>query len=89
MNGIPEATPIRLTEEERAELLSWGNDREPHYVRPRRSAHRGGSVSDQPDGLAPRYSITSLARTRSEVGISIPSAFAVFKFSSNSNFDSR
>jgi hypothetical protein len=36
-------------------LKGWGNDREPHYVRPRRSAHRGGSVSDQPDGLAPSF----------------------------------
>src|SRR5262245_11165507 len=50
MNGIPEATPIRLTEEERAELLSLGRSTKTEY----RMRQRARIVLLAAEGMASR-----------------------------------
>src|SRR5947209_15879008 len=50
MNGIPEATPIRLTEEERAELLSLARSTKTEY----RMRQRARIVLLAAEGMASR-----------------------------------
>ena len=38
-----------------------------------------------PEAVMEAYSITSVAKPKTDVGISMPSIFAVFKFTTNSN----
>jgi len=42
-------------------------------------------VRSGPEAVMEAYSITSVAKPKTDVGISMPSIFAVFKFTTNSN----
>jgi hypothetical protein len=59
--------------------LTSGLPRSTDIIRPDRL------VRFVPEAVMEAYSITSVAKPKTDVGISMPSIFAVFKFTTNSN----
>jgi hypothetical protein len=49
------------------------------------SSRTSREVRKVPEAVMEAYSITSVAKPKTDVGISMPSIFAVFKFTTNSN----
>src|SRR5262249_8332876 len=73
------------------EAGSWGASEKSDYwhrglLRARRERPRRRGAAEQRDDLAPLHSITSSARARSVDGISSPSALAVLRLMTSSNF---